>query len=311
MPLNSSPIRGVMIAVCLLVVLGTTAFAAPTSFTIEKTETITGGHFHSEMYEDDAEFLLRQLPAEWDGVPYRYGGTNRRGIDCSAFVQQAYEAVFDIAIPRTTSLQREIGYEVGKTDLLAGDLILFRSSASSSSRHVGIYVSENEFVHISSSRRSGGVKIEDLDQFLDNPGISLLTIRRVATVIPNGENRLTSSQPDRSNDVRLSGNNIHVPQKSSVQNRIQTRNQASNHVTRQTFDDLDRIISERSRGSVDSQKTNTLLEIPENQTTASTNPVTPGANDVILDHDVKNASSRVHHSNSKIRRSLYAGFYSF
>src|ERR1700758_1122450 len=42
---------------------------------------------------------------EWWGTPYKYGGQDKYGVDCSALVQTLEEEVYGIAIPRTTSEQ--------------------------------------------------------------------------------------------------------------------------------------------------------------------------------------------------------------
>ena len=100
---------------------------------------------------------LRDAAPEWIGIPYRWGGTTRRGIDCSAFVQQFVRQQFDVALPRTTASQRYEGQEIDRSELRAGDLVFFRRRGV---RHVGVYLSEGEFIHASSSR---GVTISTLE----------------------------------------------------------------------------------------------------------------------------------------------------
>jgi cell wall-associated NlpC family hydrolase len=92
----------------------------------------------------------------WLGTPYRWGGTTRRGIDCSAFVQQLMRATFDIELPRTTATQIHRGERIAKSDLIPGDLVFFRRRGV---RHVGVYMGNDEFIHASSSR---GVTVSKL-----------------------------------------------------------------------------------------------------------------------------------------------------
>jgi len=124
-----------------------------------------------------AKAMLRAMPDKWRGVPYRFGGTSRRGIDCSAFVQQVVQDVFDVAVPRNTSGQSGAGERVSRSQLQPGDLILFSSRYSSSGRHVGIYVGDNEFLHISSTRNR--VVIANLDSYGNSPGLRFSQARRV------------------------------------------------------------------------------------------------------------------------------------
>ena len=81
-------------------------------------------------------------------VPYRFGGSSLRGIDCSAYVQRVF-GLMDLQIPRTAREQYAVGARVGKNDIQIGDLIFFRTYASYPS-HVGIYLGENLFIHASS-----------------------------------------------------------------------------------------------------------------------------------------------------------------
>ncbi len=102
------------------------------------------------------EQTLRDAGPDWLGIPYRWGGTTRRGIDCSAFVQQFVRENLGIELPRTTATQRYEGIHVERDQLLPGDLVFFRRSGV---RHVGVYLNDGEFIHASSSR---GVTVSDL-----------------------------------------------------------------------------------------------------------------------------------------------------
>lgn len=106
------------------------------------------------------EERVLELFADWEHTPYRWGGTNRRGIDCSAYVKQVYADAFGIQIPRTTLQQVGIGDPVKKQDLVPGDLVFFLPN-NKRSRHVGIYLSDGTFTHASTSE---GVTTSNLDE---------------------------------------------------------------------------------------------------------------------------------------------------
>lgn len=101
---------------------------------------------------------LREATDDWLGIPYRYGGTTRSGIDCSAFVQSYMDDVLGLELPRTTATQVLEGTEIDKEDLRPGDLVFFLRRRT---RHVGVYLGDSEFIHASSSN---GVIVSRLDE---------------------------------------------------------------------------------------------------------------------------------------------------
>jgi len=94
----------------------------------------------------------------WQGAPYRLGGTTLNGVDCSAFVQTAYENALGLKIPRTTLAQVEVGQEIEYEDAEIGDLVFFKTAPKT--RHVGVYLGNKQFMHASTSK---GVIISRLD----------------------------------------------------------------------------------------------------------------------------------------------------
>lgn len=102
--------------------------------------------------------LYEQYQA-WQGVPYRTGGASRRGVDCSAFMQLTFREQFAMQLPRDTDSQAHLGRAVSSRQLRPGDLVFFNIGRST--RHVGVVVEKNKFLHASSSK---GVMISDLNQ---------------------------------------------------------------------------------------------------------------------------------------------------
>ncbi len=85
----------------------------------------------------------------WLGTPYSLGGRSEKGIDCSAFVQNLYQEIYGLRLPRTTEGQAEVGYSVVPSELEPGDLIFFKTGWRL--RHVGVYIGRGQFVHASTS----------------------------------------------------------------------------------------------------------------------------------------------------------------
>jgi len=97
---------------------------------------------------------------EYLNTPYLWGGTSKRGIDCSAFIQTIMYQALGVTLPRTSLEQSSVGEHVDKSDLKFGDLIFFDTMRKGRVTHVGMYLSNGFFAH-SGSRT--GVAVASLD----------------------------------------------------------------------------------------------------------------------------------------------------
>jgi lipoprotein Spr len=95
---------------------------------------------------------------DWIGTPYRFGGSSRKGIDCSAFTKELYSDVFNMDIQRNSRDIFSMVSPVKRDELKEGDLVFFKIHSRRIS-HVGIYLGNNRFAHASSR----GVAINSLD----------------------------------------------------------------------------------------------------------------------------------------------------
>jgi cell wall-associated NlpC family hydrolase len=94
----------------------------------------------------------------YQGVPYRPGGSDPAGFDCSGLVQFVL-ARHGISWPRIVRDQYDAGREVDADDLRPGDLLFFATDSRDVS-HVGIAVGGDRFVHAPNAR--GVVRMESL-----------------------------------------------------------------------------------------------------------------------------------------------------
>ena len=90
------------------------------------------------------------------GTPYRNGGADPTGFDCSGLVWYVF-AQHGLMMPRTVSEQYRVGESVKPERLQPGDLVFFSTSAPGAS-HVGIAIGGDSFVHAPSS--TGVVRVE-------------------------------------------------------------------------------------------------------------------------------------------------------
>ncbi len=94
----------------------------------------------------------------WKGTRHKMGGNGSRGIDCSGFVKAIYRNAFNIDLPRTTKDQVKQGKPVAFRELQPGDLVFFKPPTYA--RHVGVFLSQSEFVHASKTK---GVTVSRID----------------------------------------------------------------------------------------------------------------------------------------------------
>ncbi len=103
---------------------------------------------------------LRGIVDSYLGVPYRYGGTTRRGLDCSGLVYVVFRELNRARMPRSTRRLKRLGRAVRRAHMRPGDLIFFATGRSGRVNHVGIYMGNDRFAHASASK---GVVYSDVD----------------------------------------------------------------------------------------------------------------------------------------------------
>ncbi|HDS1747858.1 MULTISPECIES: C40 family peptidase [Pseudomonas] len=97
------------------------------------------------------------------GTRYRFGGTSQAsGFDCSGFIGYLFREEAGMNLPRSTREMIKVDApKVARNKLKPGDLLFFSTNGRGRVSHAGIYLGDNQFIH-SSSRRSGGVRIDNL-----------------------------------------------------------------------------------------------------------------------------------------------------
>jgi cell wall-associated NlpC family hydrolase len=99
---------------------------------------------------------VAHLALKYRGVPYRWGGSEPSGFDCSGFVQHVYAQV-GLKLPRSAAQQYAHGTPVARDELRPGDLVFFDRL-----RHNGIYIGQGRIVHAGQTGKH--VSVAPLDE---------------------------------------------------------------------------------------------------------------------------------------------------
>lgn len=145
----------------------TLRFATDLEFTEEELREVISSEEDVKPIDNLADFFYKygkidtnnSIPTNYEkflmtvisylGTPYKFGGTTRNGLDCSAFTRLIFQESLNIDLPRSTLEQVKLGYPVSRDNLRFGDLVFFNTRRRQNPGHVGIYLWDNYFVHAS------------------------------------------------------------------------------------------------------------------------------------------------------------------
>jgi murein DD-endopeptidase / murein LD-carboxypeptidase len=121
---------------------------------ISKYEALIG-----EKIDAEKSYALYAFIDRWMGTPHCDGGSSKNCTDCSGFVCKVYKEVYKTTLPRSSDDQYKKAEKVKQKHLKEGELVFFNITSKNKISHVGIYLANNKFVHVSSKK---GVRIDDL-----------------------------------------------------------------------------------------------------------------------------------------------------
>lgn len=97
---------------------------------------------------------------DWYGTPYKYGGCQKSGVDCSCFTSILCETVYNRKVARSAGDMYKECEKLTLEEAREGDLLFFKISGSTIS-HVGVFLKDKWFVHSSTSK---GVIISSMEE---------------------------------------------------------------------------------------------------------------------------------------------------
>ncbi|UCG77204.1 MAG: C40 family peptidase [Nitrospirota bacterium] len=125
---------------------------SPEEYSIAKRDKFGDKYLRDRIISTAKSFL---------GTPYKWGGSSRRGLDCSGLTMTVYK-INGMKLPRSSSRQYKKGDPVERKDLRKGDLVFFATNGGRKVSHVGIYTGYNSFIH--APNKGKGVQIDSLSK---------------------------------------------------------------------------------------------------------------------------------------------------
>lgn len=130
----------------------------------EPSENVTGAKILRDKLElSDREIRdskLYTFISDWYGVPYKYGGCQKTGVDCSCFTSLLCDKVYNHKVARSASDMYKECDKITLEEVREGDLLFFKIGGNTIS-HVGVYLRNTLFVHSSTSK---GVIISSMEE---------------------------------------------------------------------------------------------------------------------------------------------------
>jgi probable lipoprotein NlpC len=116
----------------------------------------------ADITTDDARLSLIEAASQYLGTPYRYGGLNQYGLDCSGLIYLSLRDSLEVEAPRISEDLYRWTERLPDAELQPGDLVFFIRNGHIF--HVGMYTGEGSFIHAASDGPHTGVIYSRLDE---------------------------------------------------------------------------------------------------------------------------------------------------
>ena len=130
----------------------------------KKTSSTTIVSKNTESSKSKAEHII-DYSKQFEGVRYKWGGTTKKGMDCSGLVYESFKA-YNVILPRISRDMAKRGNKIKLKNVHKGDLLFFKTGNKRNSvNHVGLIVdirnNDIKFIHATTSK---GVIISGLNE---------------------------------------------------------------------------------------------------------------------------------------------------
>ena len=156
--------RYLLVFAFLLVSTFTGLFAAPLSSGHPLAPRASASPEERAQAFADARRKVLDAAMKHLGTPYRLGGKDSRGFDCSGFVYASFRDALGVSLPRTSRCLYAWTERIPDNRAQPGDLLFFRTTGTNRITHVAIYIGDSRFIHSASVGRRTGVIITHMSE---------------------------------------------------------------------------------------------------------------------------------------------------
>ena len=161
---TSGKIRNFLLTGALALCVVSRVFAAPLERGYDAAPAVSASTEAKDAAYWEARYKVLAAAGKYEKTPYRYGGTDRGGMDCSGLVYTSFKEALSVSIPRSAAGLYTWAETISADKLQPGDLVFFKTDRSGNVTHVGIYAGDKRFIHSASAGPQTGVMYSALDE---------------------------------------------------------------------------------------------------------------------------------------------------
>jgi len=157
-------IRDFLLPAAIILCVCGRVFAAPLERGFDQAPAAAASSEAKDAAYWEARYKVLAAAGKYEKTPYRYGGMDRGGMDCSGLIYTSFKEALSVTVPRSASGLYDWSEKINADKLQPGDLVFFKTDKSGNVTHVGIYAGGNRFIHSASEGPKTGVIYSDLDE---------------------------------------------------------------------------------------------------------------------------------------------------
>jgi len=187
-------------------------FAAPLESGYSMAPRASASSLEKENAFMEARYMVIDAAEKYIDTPYRHGGLDKNGIDCSGLIYLSFRDALAVSPPRSTTALYSWVERIPKDKAQAGDLLFFKTDNSAPVTHVGLYLGSGRFIHAASSGTKTGVIHSNLnEQYWDGVFVT------AGRAFPEASLSSRPASPENAPESKITASSIDNPGRTDTQ----------------------------------------------------------------------------------------------